>query len=153
MGKKSSSCLLLCHLAIIALFAGSNSFVQADERDDEIAKLKARLDALEQKAAPDAEVPIRPVDLLTQPALPAVPANSTDCKPLPKPDTKIKMEGTWKNALWFESRMKLAMMLVATVLGCVESHGAMPSAGSRNIPSCSGSKAPSARPIHSSPSK
>jgi phosphate-selective porin OprO/OprP len=88
----------------ISAFVMGTSAVRADDRDDEIAKLKARLDALEQKAAPEAELPIRPVDLLTQPVLPAVPVNPYNCTPLPKPETKtIKMEATWKNALWFES--------------------------------------------------
>src|SRR4051812_37998738 len=75
MGKNATSCSLLRLLAILVMFAWGTAYVHADDRDEEIVKLKARLDALEQKTAPEADLPVRPVDLLTQP--PLIPAQAT----------------------------------------------------------------------------
>ena len=93
-----------CAIAIVVLGAFGLA-TRADERDEEIAKLKARLDALEQRMPLEPNpVPIRPVELLTQP-LPAAPPT----KALPNPDTigkNLEMKAKWNNALQFESSDK-----------------------------------------------
>lgn len=99
--------------AVLALQALLAFPAAADERDDEISRLKTRLDALEQRLnlpgqanAPEAVAGQAPT---TDPA----PANVSKAAQEPKDESKafsvgsnLKVEGSWRNGLWFETADK-----------------------------------------------